>query len=420
MKYVIIGNGFAGVRAIESIRKNDKKGEITVISDEPNYSRPLITYYLGKHVTKEALPYRDAEFFKKNNVNLKIGKRATKLDVERKVVYIENEEIEFDRLLIATGGSPFVPPIKGKDVKGVYTLTTLANAESIANDIKENNIKEVILLGGGLIGLKATDALMDLGLNVTVVELANRILSATFDKKASNLIQNALKEQHCNVITGDTITEVLSENNRVTGAKLKSGKEIKGDLLIIAIGVRPDISLVKDTPIKTNRGIVVNGFLETSVKDIYAAGDCAENNQRVIAILPLAARQGKIAGHNMSVEKEEDKIKYDGGLPMNSVSLANIPTISVGLTDPKNPEEYQIMEKYLPSKKIYRKIVLHGDEIAGAIFINEIDRAGIFTGLIKNHTDVSSFKDNLMKDNFGLISLPKNYRKSLINGDQFS
>jgi NAD(P)H-nitrite reductase large subunit len=148
--------------------------------------------------------------------------------------------------------------------------------------------------------------------------------------------------------------------------------------------------------------------MKTSVDDVYAAGDISENNGWVIAILPLATKQGKKAGYNMAGGKKT----FKGGIPMNAVELCHIPTISVGLTDPKeNPEEYEILEKYKPRENLYRKIVLKDNIIKGVIFVSEIDRAGIFTGMIKDELDVSTFKQHLLKDDFGLISLPKDYRK---------
>ncbi|MHA1849264.1 MAG: NAD(P)/FAD-dependent oxidoreductase [Promethearchaeota archaeon] len=417
MKYVLIGGGFAGVWAVEGIRSVDKDGEIVLVSEEPNYSRPLITYVLGNQVDPALLTYRDESFFKKNKVSLKIGNKVEKLDLEgKKVILSSGEDIQYDKLLIATGGSPFVPPIQGVDTKGVFTFTTRQDGEKILDYINQNGVKHVIVLGGGLIGLKSTEALMELGIKVTVVELADRILSATFDKKASRIIENALRESGCRVITEDTISSINSSDGRVASITLKNNNEtIECGMVIMAIGVRPRIDLVKDTPIKVNRGIVVDEHMETSVKDVYAAGDVVESNGSVIAILPVATRQGKIAGKNMAGLV----VEYSGGIPMNSVSLAGIPTISAGLTDPKEDvEKYEILERYEPEKNVYKKLVVRDGVLVGAVFVSKIDRAGIYTGLIREKTDISKFKDKLLSDNFGLIALPKEYRKSLLKSPE--
>jgi NAD(P)H-nitrite reductase large subunit len=412
--YVIIGNGFAGIWAIEGIRQLDKENPIILISDEDNYSRPLISYYLGKRVKSSLMPYRDEEFFKNNKVTLKIGQRVTKIDQKNNNVQLKNgESITYSKLLIATGGKPIKPPMQNSDAKGVFTFTTYSEAKQIKEYIEEYSVKHAVVIGGGLIGLKATEAMIDLGIEVTIVELADRILSATFDKKASGIIENALVEDKCRVIKENTVANIQTTNDRVSGVLLKSGEKLACELVIVAVGVKPDLTLLEGTTIKVNRGIIVNELMQTSDPSIFAAGDVAEVKGWVIAILPLATRQGRIAGMNMAGADE----KYEGSLPMNSVELAGVPTISVGLTDPKeNLEEYEILEKYNSSKRIYRKIVLKENVIMGVILIGEIDRAGIITGLIKNKVDVSPYKELLAQGNFGLISLPKEYRKSMVQG----
>lgn len=418
MKYVIIGSGFAGLWAIDGIREIDKNNPITLISQEEAYSRPLISYYLGARVTADRMLYRNETFFMNNKVEFRQGVKVKKLEVMQKIVILENnEQVNYDKLLIATGGTPIFPPIKGKESKGVFTFTTFKDAQLIKQYIQDNKVTSVVVLGGGLIGLKATEALMDLHIKVTVVELADRILSATFDRKASGMIENALKQANCDVITKDTIDNIVNANNRVTGVELKSKKQLECQMVIVAIGVKPNLDLVKDTPIKVNRGIIVNQYLQTNINDVYAAGDVAEFEGWVIAILPIATRHGRIAGMNMA---GKNKI-YEGGTPKNAIELGGIPTISVGLTDPKeNINEYEILEKINTRENSYRKIVLKDNIIVGAIFVNDIDRAGIFTGLIRDRVDVKSFKDNILKDDFGLVSLPRDYRKkTLIEGPVF-
>jgi len=421
MNYVIIGNSAGGIAAIETIRECDKKGKITVISDEPhfNYSRPLISYLLGKKVTLEAMPYRDKGFYKDNEVKLILNKKATRLDLKQKVVVLTGKQmIHFDKLLIATGGTPIIPEIKGFDLDGVFTFIKMTDVEGIEKYIKANKVKKAVVIGGGLIGLKATEALIELKIKVTIVELADRILSATFDKKASSIIETALEKISCKLIANNTVMEIKGKNKKVKEVILKDKKKIPVDLVIVAIGVRPNIELVKNTPIRINKGIIVDGFMQTNVKDIHAAGDCCEakdallNISRPIAIWPVAARQGKIAGYNMAGVKEE----YQGSFAMNSVELCGIPTISVGQTE-LDEKDCQILEHFDQNKSIYKKVILKGNRIVGAIFVGDIERAGIYTGLIKDKVDVTAFKEHLLKEDFGLISLPKEYRKHLVSGE---
>jgi len=421
-KYLIIGNSVAGISCVESIREIDKEEKIIVVSDEKekNYSRPLISYLLGKKIEKDKMFYRPENFYKENRIELILNKKAIKLDTKKKEVILSSEQkILFDKLLIATGGKPIIPEIKGKDLPGVFTFTKLQDAEEIAQYIKTNKVKKAVVVGGGLIGLKATEALLELGIGVTIIELADRILSATFDQKASLIIEESLKKIGCRVITGNTVTQIKG-TKKVQQIILKNGTKISANLIILAIGVKPNVDLVKGTPIKINKGILVNEFMETNIEGIYAAGDCAEGKDlllginRPIAIWPVAYEQGKIAGYNMSGRKT----KYDGGLLMNSVELVGIPTISVGLTNPPEEKNCEIIDYFEPEKSIYKKVVIKEKKIVGAIFINEIDRAGIYTGLIREKVDVSSFKEHLLKEDFGLISLPKEYRKHLVSGEE--
>lgn len=418
MNYVIIGNSASGIAAIESIREYDKSSKITVISDEPyfNYSRPLISYLLGKKVNLKAMPYRGKDFYKDNEVKLILNKKAVKLELKGKYVILsDRQKIYFDKVLISTGGIPIIPEIKGSNLSGVFTFIKMTDVEKIREYIKTGEIKKAVVIGAGLIGLKATEALIELGIKVTIVELADRILSATLDKKASSIVETALKKIGCKLATNNTVVEINGKNKKAKEVILKDKKRIPAELVIVAIGVSPNIELVKNTPIKTNKGILVDEHMQTNIKDIYAAGDCCEAKDllmeinRPIAIWPVAIRQGKIAGFNIAGKK----IEYRGGFAMNSVELCSISTISVGESCPEG-EDYQVLEHFEQKKSIYKKIVLRDRKITGAIFVGDIERAGIYTGLIKDKVDTSSFKEHLLKDDFGLISLPEKYRKHLV------
>ena len=426
--YVIIGNSASGIAAVEAMRERNRKVKITVISEESyfNYSRPLISYLLGKKVNLEAMPYRKKNFYEDNKVELILNKKATKLEFKKKYVILsDRQKIYFDKLLIATGGTPIIPEIKGSNLSGIFTFIKMADVEGIEKYIKANKVKEAVVIGAGLIGLKATEALIELGIKVTIVELADRVLSAAFDKKASTIIETALEKIGCKLITNNAVVEIRSEvrrqkieNRKVDEVVLKDKTKIQTDLVIVAIGVRPNIELMKNTPIKTNKGILVDNFMQTNIKDIYAAGDCCEAEDLLlkigwpIAIWPVAVKQGKIAGFNMVGKK----IEYQGSFAMNSVELCNIPTISVGESCPEG-EGYQVLEYFAQEKSIYKKIVLRNERIVGTIFVGDIERAGIYTGLIRDKVDTSSFREHLLKEDFGLISLPKEYRKHLVVGE---
>ena len=420
INYFIIGNSAAGVSAIEAIREVDKEGQITVVSQEKyhNYSRPLISYFLGGEIDKSRIVFREKGFYKKNKVDLILGQKAANLDINAKTIRVAGKFIHFDRLLISTGGSPIQPSIKGADLDGIFTFTRYDDVLDIKQYINKNKVERVVILGGGLIGLKAAEAILLLKKKVVIVELADRILSTTFDKKASGIMENVLKKHGSEIITQNSIIEAIGEKGRISNVILKDLQKISTGLLIIAIGVRPNIELVKNTKIVINKGILVNQYMETNVPGIFAAGDVTEakdflkQSSRVIAIWTEAFRQGRIAGYNMAGSSKG----YNGSLAMNSVELCGVPTVSVGETDPAD-DGAEIIEKFDTKKRIYKKVILRDDIINGFIFINDIDRAGIYTGLIRDRINVRDFKTHLLKEDFGVISLPQEYRKHLVKGE---
>jgi len=430
MHYVIIGNSAAAIGAIKAIRNRDKTGSVTVISDEPYsiYSRPLISYLLAGKVDENMMFYGKKNFYEENSVGTKLSQAAVELDMDKRIVELENKElVSYDKLLIATGGTPIIPQVEGKGLKGVFVFTKWDDTKNIKDFIEKNSVKKAIVIGGGLIGLKATEALIELGLKVTVVELADRILSATFDKRASQMVEDNLRERGIEIIFNNTVVQIEAEGSlnkgswekkrRVSGVVLRDKRKLASDLVIFAIGVKPNVSLVKDTPVKVNRGILVNQYMQTCVGNVYAAGDVAEafdlvmGVTRPIPIWPNAYRQGSVAGCNMAGGLKE----YQGGLAMNSIEICGISTISVGQTDP-DEENYQVLQEYNRERREYKKIVLKDDFIVGAIFIGSIERAGIITAFIKERTNVRNFKDYLMREDFGLIYLPSDYRKHMVSG----
>jgi len=423
MRYVIIGNSAAAIGCVEGLRHHDPDSPITIVADEPHhtYSRPLISYLLGGLVDENRMGYRPPDFYEKNRVETLLGVQVTEIDPQgRSISLAGGGELSYDRLLISTGGKPFVPPIPGANLPGVFTFVTWEEARQIGHFIEDRQAKSALVIGAGLIGLKTIEALLARGMKVTVVELADRVLSRIFDPTASRMADIILRREGVDVRTANTVTEIIGRGGHLDHAVLRDGERIDCDLVIFAIGVRPNTGLVPaDSGIRVERGIRVDEHMRTTAPDVYAAGDCVEAYDRLtdeyhqIAIWPLAYRQGYIAGCNMAGYDRE----YEGGFPMNSISVCDVPTISVGIIDPPDDgDRYEIMDDYDRESLTYKKLVLRGHRLVGAMFINDIDRAGIYTGLIREQVDISRFKEHLLSGSFGLISLPKDYRKHLVMG----
>lgn len=410
MSYVIIGNSVAAVGAIEAIRKVDFETPIIVISDEPYpvYSRPLISEYLAGHVKEEVMGYRDPDFYERNRVVAKLGVKALSIDIKNKKVKLsDGEEVSYNKLLLATGGIPFIPPIKGKDKEGVFTFTKLDDAKKINASLE--NINYVVVIGAGLIGLKVAESLKQRGVSVTVVELSNRVMATVLDEEAGTIIQNALENEGIEVLTGLTVEEILG-GNRVSGVRLTDKREITCDAVVIAIGVIPNVSLAKEAGIEVNRGIIVDEYMRTNQSDIYAAGDVTEGpdylnkGNRVFPIWPNAYIQGKIAGFNMAgVER-----KFPGGMAMNSIELFGVPVITAGLSNVED-ENLEVIKKI--DKDSYKKLVIQGEKLVGVVLVGKIDIAGIYIGLIREGIDITPMKDRLLADDFGYVDFPEELRK---------
>lgn len=411
MNYVIVGNSYAGVGAVEGIRELDSEGSITMVSDEPYlaYARPLISYNLGGHVASKNMYYRSAAFYKKNKVRLILGKKVMNMNSPYRQISLEDGTIfGYDRLLIATGGLPFIPPIKGLEARNIFSFTKWDDAKKIKKVARGK--KKAVVIGGGLIGLKAAEGMNDLGLEVTIVELGPRILAMALDEFSGVIVDRQLRENGIKSITGHTAKEILSDRKgNVCGIILDNDKKLECAILIVAIGVRPNTDLVRGTSIRVNRGILVDRFMMTSSENIYAAGDVAEapdilnNRDSVIAIVPLAYEQGRVAGYNMAGGRRI----YTGGIGMNSVEIYNLPVMTMGITNQIN-ETHEV--KAFRKGKVYRKLVFEGNRLVGAVLVGRIDYGGILTRFIRSRADVANIKRELTeyvlkKGDFGPVLL---------------
>ncbi len=422
-KYVIVGASAAGIGAVEAIREVDPIGTIIVISEElcPQYSRPMISDFVSGKANLEKIKCREDEFWQKNEVQALTGRTAVSLNLADKYIALDGgDRLNFEKLLIATGGKPFIPKMEGADKDGVFTFTTLSDAERLA--AKLENAKRAVVIGAGLIGVSVTEALVKRGLKVTLVELQNKILSLLLDPKGSDIVENVIKKTGVTVVTGQSVQRIIGkpENDSVVGGViLTKGEQMPCDLVIVAIGVVPRTELVAGTDVKLNRGIIVDNFMRTNVPDVYASGDVAEaydfvlNQNRLLPLWPLAVLEGKIAGYNMSGKKTD----YSGGTNMSALKYFGIPLISIGITNPKEDGTYEILVKHYPEKNLYKKIVLKDNVIVGITFVNDIERAGILFHLMKNRVNVKKFKQELLSENFGLATLPSSLRKKMALGE---
>lgn len=389
MRYVIIGNSAAAIGAVQGIRSVDTQGEIVIVSDEKyhTYSRPLISYWLKESVTEENMRYRDKDFYEKNNVETKLGVRVTAIDAAAKKITLDDgSQLDYDKLLVATGSKPFVPPMEGLElVKHKYSFMKFDDAKAVKAEIKRG--MKVLIVGAGLIGLKAAEALEHYGADMTVVDLADRILPSILDKDASEIMQSYIESRGVKFKLGTSVKKFSSDS-----ADLTNGDTVAFDMVILAVGVRPNTELVADAGGKVNRGIVTDESQAVEgLANVYAAGDCTESydittgTQKILALLPNAFMQGEVAGKNMAGEVAF----YKDAIPMNAIGFFGLHIITAGSYDG---------EAYVESKGTsYKKLVTKDDRLIGFILMGDIKRAGIYTSLIKQHITLDECDFDMLK-----------------------
>lgn len=412
MNIVIIGNSAAGIGALEAFRKWDRESSVTIVSDETAslYSRCLLSYYLADDIARSRLTFRARDFHKRLNAKVILGHRVESVDPSKQLVICDNgSRLGYDRLLIATGGSAKLPPNIPIDVGGIYVLRTLADAEVIRKHIRPGG--KAVVLGGGLVGMKAAFALRKRGMEVTVVVRSPFVLSQMIDAGAARIVMAKLKEYGILVLTGADVVGVESTKGYISAVKIErvDSKESRiddqsqpCDLMIVAKGVKPNMDLVSRATVQCNRGIVTNSKMRTSVENIYAAGDVAETydiatgQRSVNALWTCAMQQGRIAGTNMAGKDKE----YDGSVGMNSINFPGVDLISFGVVRPKQDEGYEVCVDERGGDRIYKKVVLKDGKIKGLVLVNKIDNAGVLLSLLGRKVDVTEFKTELLRDDF--------------------
>lgn len=408
MKYVIIGNSAGAIGAVQGIRQYDKDGQIVLISDEKyhTYSRPLISYWLKGSVTEENMRYRDYDFYEKNKVETLFETKVTKLDASAKKVICENgSSVNYDKLLVATGSKPFVPPMEGLDkVSRKFVFMKLDDAKAVKEAVTVG--ANVLIVGAGLIGLKAAEALEHFNVKMTVIDLADRILPSILDVESSEIMKKHIESKGVKFILNTSVKQ-FSENSAV----LNNGDTVNFDLVILAVGVRPNTELVSEAGGKVNRGIVTDNTQSVEgLDDVYAAGDCTESldittgQNKILALLPNAFMQGEIAGKNMA----GNSASYVDAIPMNAIGFFGLHIITAGTYDG---------DVYAQADGTnYKKLITKDNELKGFILMGNVDRAGIYTSLIREHTTLDKCDFELLKTKPQLMALSRETRNEKLAG----
>jgi len=407
MKYVIIGNSAAAIAAVEAIRKYDADGSITIVSDEKyhTYSRPLISYLIYGKTDMQKMKYRPDNFYAKNNVKTLFGKKAVKIDGKNQQVILEDKsKLEYDKLLIATGSRPFVPPMENMDkVKNCFTFMSLDDSINVQKCLTYDT--KTLIIGAGLIGLKAAEGICDKVKSITVVDMADRILPSILDEEASAIMQKHIEEKGVKFILNNSVS-TFSENE----ATLADGQKIPFDIVIVAVGVRPNVELIKNAGGNVNKGILTDVYQETSLKNIYAAGDCTESyditcdQNRILALLPNAYMQGEVAGTNMAGGGKA----YENAIPMNAIGFFGLHIITAG--------SYTGEATVIKDEGNYKKLCSSDGLLKGYILMGNVERAGIYTSLIKERVPLSDIDFESIVKKPQLMAFSRTRRKEKLSG----
>jgi len=392
--YLIVGNGVAGTTAAENIRKQDKEGKITIVTDEdfPFYWRLRLNEYLAGDLTEEALSAKKAQWYGDQRIDLKLKTLIAGADPNEKVVFTEDKQrLSYDSLLIATGSHSFIPPIKGSEKEGVFALRNIQDARDIS--VWAKDIEDVVLIGGGLLGLEAGSALLKLGKKVTVVEFFPRLLPRQLDVDGAQRLQKIMEKMGFSFRLGAR-TQEISGNDQVTAVLLEGGESIPSKMVIISAGVRPNLELAEPLGLENDKGIKVDEYLRTNQTDIYAAGDVAEFRGMPYGIWPAAMEQGQIAGTNMA----GGNLVYKGTTMANSLKVVGVDLASAGNIDAENEKESRVVT----DDKVYKKIVIEKNQIVGCIMLGDTKAFNKITKAMSEKKDISQVKDQILSEGFDL------------------
>jgi len=411
MRYVIVGGSASAISAVEAIRSIDKDSSIDLFSDEatPLFSRVLLPYYIAEELSKPLLSFRSADFFEQNRVTPHLGVKVRSILADSKMIQTEDgKSYSYDKLLLATGGNPIIPPIRGIELQGIFPLKTMADAEKIYHF----KAKRAVVIGAGSVGVESSISLKRRGMEVTLLEQLGQVLPTVFDEEAASVVQKRIEELGITTILGEKALQF--EGNGQVKKVITESRVIECDMVIIAVGIRPAIELAQEAGIEigSTGGIKVNPEMMTSIADIYASGDVAEtyditrDSPWVNAIWPCAVEQGRIAGLNMAGKR----VLYEGSFRRNSIgNFIGIPAISMGLlraetcSTCEGGEAFQEIKKR--TKETYKKLILKNGRLVGVILVGPTQKAGLYQILLKKKMAVTDYIPLLMSHRLNFMDL---------------
>ncbi len=393
-KLVLIGNGMAGVRTLEELLKlAPEQYDITVFGGEPygNYNRIMLSPVLAGEKTIDEIMLNDEQWYADNGITLLKGVWVEEIDRVKRVVRGEGGvEAPYDRLIIATGSSPFIIPVPGNDLEGVVAFRDIADVDAMLAAARAKEHGKAVVIGGGLLGLEAANGLMKQGMDVTVIHLMDRLMERQLDKPAADMLKQSLEERGMKFLM-EAQTEAILGKDRVEGVRLKDGLEIPADLVVMAVGIRPNIELAKKAKLHCERGIVVNDTLQTFDPRIYAVGECVQHRGQTYGLVAPLFEMAKVCANHLA---HMGIARYEGSVTSTKLKVTGIDLFSAGDFEGDEYTEDLVLQD--PGRGVYKKLVLRDNRIVGAVMYGDTIDGTWYFELLRDATDVSDMRDTLL------------------------
>ncbi|WP_420001110.1 nitrite reductase small subunit NirD [Acinetobacter sp. LF10] len=393
LKLVLIGNGLAGMRCLEDLLDMaPDRYEVTVIGEEPwgNYNRIMLSPVLSGEKTIEDIMLHSHAWYSDKGIKFIADDPAIKIDRTRKTVHTEKgETVDYDRLIIATGSKPFIPPVQGVDLKGVISFRDIYDVNTMIKYCETK--KNAVVIGGGLLGLEAAYGLKQRGMNVTVLHLMDRIMERQLDGRASRMLRHSIEEKGIKIITEANTEALIGKNGHVSQIRLKDGSLLDADLVVFAVGIRPNITLAQSAGLRCNRGILVNDTMQTFDPSIYAVGECIEHRNQTFGLVEPLWGQAFICATHLA---EHGSLTFKSPTVPTQLKVSGVDVFSAGNFEPK--EDYEDIILNDEKRHIYKRIIIQKDKVIGAVLFGDTEDGMWYAELIADQTPVSTFRNKLL------------------------
>lgn len=398
MKLVLVGNGLAGMRCLEDLLDMaPERYEITVIGEEPwgNYNRIMLSPVLSGDKTIDDIMLHPLAWYSDKGIRFIAGDPAVKIDRARKKIYTEKGEVvDYDRLILATGSKPFIPSIAGTELTGVISFRDIYDVNTMLDYCK--NKKNAVVIGGGLLGLEAAYGLKQRGMNVTVLHLMDRIMERQLDSRASILLRQNIEAKGINIITQANTEQLSGEGGHVTQIKLKDGSILDVDLVVFAVGIRPNMALAQSAGLRCNRGVIVNDTMQTFDPSIYAVGECIEHRNQTFGLVEPLWGQAFICASHLA---EHGSLTFKAPTVPTQLKVSGCDVFSAGridLEDREPREDYEDIILNDEKRQIYKRIIIQKDKVIGAVLFGDTEDGAWYSELIADQTPISSIRNKLL------------------------